>query len=45
MQSLQPSPAVVIATEQISAERFIEFEEYSAAADVVRDSIDAVIDA
>lgn len=41
----QPSPTVVIASEQISAERFVEFDEFCAAADAVRESIEAVIDA
>ena len=45
MQDYEPNPSVVLATEQISAERFVDFAEYSAAADIVRDSIEAVIDA
>lgn len=45
MDDLQPSPSVVIASEQISARRFIDFQEYMAAADTVKSSIESVIDA
>lgn len=45
MTDHRPRPTVVIASEQPSARRFVDWDEWSAVADVVRDSIEAVIDA
>lgn len=42
--SEQFRPVVDIASDQPSARRFVDWEEWSAVADVVRDSIEAVID-